>query len=349
MDTPTSSPASSPSTALARVDVDGGHALYTTADGQLLTRDTDLSRWAGLAQARDLRRTIRAALRDGAIRSGGATLATGAGDLAVYEVEELAPRGDRGATQASLAYYLTEGAAILIATRLRTARAVALTQDIVRTYCSARTAAPVHPSPQPAAPPDRLDRLCGVVELLVGAVGQLLARDASRDALPPAPAAAAAPAGLPGQAPGTPAAAASAPVETVTTPVELPTTWISPSTMAARASAAMGQRVSANSVGRALAVLGYHDDGASHLRSGRVVQRPHGDGECTIWRYAPPVYADVLAYLRTARAPSPPSLADTARAAREAGDAIVSATTRPASRPMPRSTPASTPVHAPAR
>jgi hypothetical protein len=315
--------------ALARLD---GSDLYAAPGGPALMRDIAIAAAVGLSRPRDVRRVFARLIDSGAVAvADGADMRAQSGDprpLVVRTVEHV--QCGRGRMQASTAYYADERAAAFVVLKMRVAGAADVQRKIADTFVRVRgagaapaalhQAAPEHAPTAtaltlPSAGDDRLPDLPEVERRSV-----LLCRAAEHPACPPearAHALAAVVALLAGSLPALPAPAAPSTTVTPAAPAPhvdepavgpgpmvapaqdaIPSTWISASTMAARASAALGRRVSANGCGRALALLGFHADDAAHLRRGVVVQRPHGDGECNVWRYAPQVYPEVLAYLR---------------------------------------------------
>jgi hypothetical protein len=112
-----------------------GWTLFASDGGEHWLRDLDLAERAELANQRDIRTHIKKAIDDGAITLvdsvavGDATNGPG-----TYAVDEVVPRGDRGATQTGKVYYLNEEAALVVLMRLRTPKAVEVTKAVVRVF-----------------------------------------------------------------------------------------------------------------------------------------------------------------------------------------------------------------------
>jgi hypothetical protein len=124
-------------------------------------RDLDLAERAGLRVPRDVRRTIKSAIADGAISSPGdgvgASPATPPGGaLAWWQAEAVAQ--PNGGAQTVRVYYLNEAAALVILMRLRTKVAVEVTRAVVRVFMAARRGAVAPPAPAaPFAPTGGLE------------------------------------------------------------------------------------------------------------------------------------------------------------------------------------------------
>lgn len=123
-------------------------------------RDLDLAERAGLRVPRDIRRTIKKVIDEGALPTivggahdgplgsvGGAHATNAPGGPLVRVERTLVPKGDRGGSQEVDEYYLNEEAALFIVTRLRTKMAIQLTRAVIRVFVM------VCRGEAPAAPP----------------------------------------------------------------------------------------------------------------------------------------------------------------------------------------------------
>lgn len=99
--------------------------------GEPLVRDVDLGERAGLRMPRDVRRTIKAAIDDGALTE--ATGGVGAAHTPIAWTEDEVVSGNKAKV-----YYLNEEGALLILTRLRTKTAVAVTRALVSVFVKVR-------------------------------------------------------------------------------------------------------------------------------------------------------------------------------------------------------------------
>lgn len=117
--------------------VSGRPVAYSDALGSEapLVRDLDLAEWAGLANPRGIRDTIRRLAETGEISVG----AGGAHRRALAVVEEY-ERG-KGSIGQATTFYLDEAAALHVVVLLRTPRAVELRRELVDTFLAARRGA----------------------------------------------------------------------------------------------------------------------------------------------------------------------------------------------------------------
>ena len=262
-----STAAQTSTTALARVTVDAGHDLYTAPDGAHLARDLDLANWAGLIKPHTIRSTIEKAVSDGAL-----IISHGVGNdagPAAREVTETVTIG-KGAQREVKTWYLNESGALLVATRLRTARAVAMTREVLTTFTAMKRGTLAHVAPTAPANDTNIAALigavtatCDVLRAQNSTIAALLGALVSAAPKPP-PAAPAAPAALPAPAPAPkPAPAAPATQTAVATDTGR---WLRASTIAARAQAELGREVTAYGVGLAMSTLGMRAD-TNHCRT----------------------------------------------------------------------------------
>lgn len=112
---------------LVPVTAEGWTLFAAGADHWL--RDLDLAERADLAKPRDIRTTIKGALEDGAL-----TIAGTPSDGPQVRIERTVVAIGSGASREVDEYYLSEEAALLVVTRLRTRAAIALTRSIVRAF-----------------------------------------------------------------------------------------------------------------------------------------------------------------------------------------------------------------------
>lgn len=329
------------STALARLD---NSDLYVATDGSILdtgeryVRDTCLADYCALHAPRNIRRTVARLVTDGVLvvdDGGRERPASDARPTVVRTVEHVTC--GRGRTIPATVYYLDERAAGYVLARLRTAAAVDAQRRLADAFLAVRRGAAPSPSPvlsaptAPAPPSNdaRLDRLCGVVESLVGALSQLLPRLVPPAALPAAQVAA------PPVVEQVEAAPPSRPTRQ-DPPAAIPADWESPTQIAARASVALGVRVSGQRVGHVLRDLGYHGVGTRHLRRGDLVPRAHGaPGNCVRWVYSPIVVARVVEHMRDEDRQREATRAGAAATLAAIQDGDTSATTRPRRPPPP--------------
>lgn len=118
-------------------------------------RDVDLAERADLVVPRDIRRTIAAALKEGSICMVGAAHDAASPRPPEVRVEqEIVPTSNKGHKKAAV-YYLSEEAALVIVTRLRTPKAIALTRAIVRVFLLAAKGA----LPPEVTPAEHLEAL----------------------------------------------------------------------------------------------------------------------------------------------------------------------------------------------
>lgn len=119
--------------ALVPVAVEGWTLFRAEADHWI--RDLDLADRAELSRPRDIRPTIKSMLDEGALTiAAGARDGVPPGKGAIVRAEtELVEIGS-GAHREATVYYLSEEAALLVITRLRTPAAVALTRAVVRVF-----------------------------------------------------------------------------------------------------------------------------------------------------------------------------------------------------------------------
>lgn len=159
--------------------------VWTTAGEEPRIRDLDLAQRLGFDRPRKIRDLIRRSFEKGErphVRPA---------------VERTSmPRGGERETTVS-EFWLTEAEALFIATRSRTAKATALTKEMIDVYIAARRG--LLSLPTPVRPPSRMDVLAAQVSQMTQAVtamtatvAALVARgplpeDRPKPALPPAP------------------------------------------------------------------------------------------------------------------------------------------------------------------
>jgi hypothetical protein len=227
----------------------------------------------------------------------------------VHEVPETVT-GGKGSTRIIVAFYLSEEAALMVATRLRTTRAVAVTREIVSTFVALRRgeistpAAPTIPSVEPG---DHVGQLLEIARgypagptrdaVLLGAVAMISPASRPVPALPPHV--------EPGAVDPLAAARAEELALPVADPAPGPTEWLSPTRLAVRLTVACQRQITAQGIGLALSALGYRD--RPELYRLDRTERAHGaEGpEVNVYRWSPATWAPLLAYFRAMATPAP--------------------------------------------
>ncbi len=108
------------------LSVEGYEIHAASADAEPTVRDIDLARRAGMKTPRHIRPIVRAALLDGGIRPEEIIVVAAAVDIG------------KGGKRAVEEFWLTETAAIMVLTRLKTETAIAMTRDMIRVYREAK-------------------------------------------------------------------------------------------------------------------------------------------------------------------------------------------------------------------
>lgn len=234
------------SAALAPVRIDGW-TLFQAGSAHWI-RDLDLADQAELEKPRDIRTTIRKAIQDGAVTIAGNP---GDGSGPVVRVEKvLVPIGS-GAMREVEEFYLSEEAALIIVTRLRTQAAVQLTRAICRVFLLvARGELPARPAQELST--RRAELFIRIVELLPPGTceTQRIANLAHASAA------------LTGERPALP---------------EARERWRRPTAIANDIGATV------HAVGRAISALGLKE----RFGMSRAIEdiKTHGAGVCTVWDY----------------------------------------------------------------
>ncbi len=102
-------------------------------EGGAWVRDLDLAERAEIGQPRDIRVTIKGAIKDGLITAGSDRDNNSPCFRVIPTIVEFGKGGQREVSE----YYLNEAAALLIVMRLRTPKAVELTKLVVRVFLAA--------------------------------------------------------------------------------------------------------------------------------------------------------------------------------------------------------------------
>ena len=124
-----------------------GDRELTVIDGEPRARDLDLATWLGFDRPRNIRKLIERATR--------------AGDMSpccrsTVERQPTGPKGGGSREYESTTYWLTESESLLIASRSKTPKAVAVTKAVIAVFMAARRGLLAPPPPArslPGGPP----------------------------------------------------------------------------------------------------------------------------------------------------------------------------------------------------
>lgn len=376
--TPTPPPTAS-SAPLARIE---GASLYTApAGGPPLMRDVEIATAVGLSRPRDVRRVFARLIDSGAVAVvDGARIDAQSADSRplVVRAEEHVQCG-RGRMQPSTVYYADERAAGYVLLKMRTTGAADVQRRIADVFHAVRREVPQAPA-LPPAPPALAEQLPAEENLATlpadVARASLLVRIGESSSAPEAARARAMEAALQLLVGTLPALPASAPVEVqpapFTSPAQataappappveaaaeqrpleepapeedgtvIPASWVSATTLAARASARLQKHVTPNAIGRAVSALKIRERGIAVARC-ETIQKQVRDYSIDVaaWRYEPGVLSEIVDFLRASAGPKkatprPGAVAGGAAVLAALADSSAPTTPRPMSRPGQR-------------